>query len=303
MKKVKESIVEGKEIFIGLEDSKRTWRLCVRSEGMIIHETSMPTDYEALRRFLRNRFPGCTISVMYETGFQGFWLHDLLQADGFKCIVTPAHTVVEEKSNKVKTDTRDARRLALNLEKGDYTVCAVPDQEQREDRQISRTLHQTQKDITRTLVRIRMLLSFHGIRFGMEKKTWRWQEYQTLLDLPMPPCVRICVEVLVRRVGQLREDRDILRKHLQAIAKKERYQRSVRCFESVPGIGEQTAIRLALEWGDMTRFKTKEGFAKYLGLTPQESSSGEQRHQGHITQQGSGLVRSWLVEAAWFAIR
>jgi len=222
VKKVKESIVEGKSIFIGLEDSKRMWKLCVRCDGMIIHETSMPTDYEALLRYLQHRYPGCKVSVMYETGFQGFWLYDFLKRSGFDCVVTPAHTLVEEKNNKVKTDKRDARRLALNLEKGDYKVCAVPDSEQREDRQFSRTLQQTQKDITRTLVRIRMMMSFHGIRFFLEKKAWTWKEYQSLLEQPMPAQVKTCLEVLMRRMEQLRGDRDFLKKQLKEICKKER---------------------------------------------------------------------------------
>ncbi len=55
MKKMQRTIVEGKSIFIGLEDSKRTWKLCVRCEGMIVHETSLPTDYFNLQRYLKGR--------------------------------------------------------------------------------------------------------------------------------------------------------------------------------------------------------------------------------------------------------
>jgi transposase len=303
MKKVKESIIEGKKIFIGLEDSKRMWKLCVRCEGMVVHELSMPTEYEGLRNYLTQRYPGCTIRVMYEAGFQGFWLHDLLVQDGFGCVVTPPHTVVEEKGSKVKTDKRDARRLAMNLEKGDYKSCTVPDREQREDRQVSRLLMQTQTDITRTLVRIRMLLSFNGIRYCVEKKAWTWAEYQRLLALPISETLKTCISVLVKRAEQLRNDRESLKKQLVAMKKKGKYERSVRCFSSVPGIGVLTAIRLALEWGNMTRFKTKEGFSSFLGLTPREISSGEQRRQGRITRQGNGAVRAWLIEAAWIAIK
>ena len=60
---------------------------------------------------------------MYEAGFQGFWLHDLLEKDGIDCIVTPPNKVVQEKDNRVKTDKVDARRLAKNLENG--VICHV----------------------------------------------------------------------------------------------------------------------------------------------------------------------------------
>ena len=69
----------------------------------------------------------------------------------------------QEKVNKVKTDKIDARRLAKNLENGDYVTCHVPDRERREDRQISRTLNQIQCKIVSTKNQIRRFLDFHGL--------------------------------------------------------------------------------------------------------------------------------------------
>ena len=106
MRKMQKSIVEGKRIFIGLEDSKRSWKICVRSEGMIVHEVSMPAEFVVLRTYLEHRYPGCDITVMYEAGFGGFWLHDALEAEGIRCIVTPPNKVTQEKVNKVKTDPK-----------------------------------------------------------------------------------------------------------------------------------------------------------------------------------------------------
>ena len=94
----------------------------------------MLAKYEVLQAYLMNRYPDCEITVMYEAGFQGFWLHDLLEDDGVKCIVTPPNKVTQAKDDRVKTDKRDARRLAQNLENGDYVSCHVPDRERREDR-------------------------------------------------------------------------------------------------------------------------------------------------------------------------
>ena len=72
---------------------------------------------------------------------------------------------------------------------------------------------------------------------------------------------------------------------------------------SVPGIGEFTAIRLLLEWGDITRFSSGKKFSSFTGMTPTEYSTGGTQKKGHITGQGSKLARSALVEAAWVAIR
>ena len=66
MRKMREYILKEKEIFVGLEDSKRTWKLYVRSDGVVVQETGMPAKYEVLHNYFMNKFPDCTIKVMYE---------------------------------------------------------------------------------------------------------------------------------------------------------------------------------------------------------------------------------------------
>ena len=86
------------------EDSKKTWQLCVRNGGVIVHETSMPAKFEVLQNYFHNRFPECHIEVIYEADFRGFELYDQLEAAGWDCIVTPPHTVTEEKCQQKKND-------------------------------------------------------------------------------------------------------------------------------------------------------------------------------------------------------
>lgn len=160
---IREYVLKDQQIFVGLEDSKKSWKICVRSGGIIVHETSMPAEYEVLHNYFRNRFPGCKIKVVYEAGFRGFGLFDELVADGYECIVTPPHTVTEEKCKRQKNDRIDCRRLAKVLENNDCKACHVPDKRQREDRQVSRTYTQNQRDITRECNRIRRELEFHGL--------------------------------------------------------------------------------------------------------------------------------------------
>jgi len=303
MRKMQEYIVKGNRIFVGLEDSKRTWKLCVRCDRMIVHETSMPAEYENLRSYLKNRYPECEIAVMYEAGFQGFWLHDLLVADGCSCSVTPANKVTQAKDSRVKTDKRDARRLAQNLENGDYVSCHVPDRERREDRQISRTLGQVQQNITRVKNQIRRFLDFNGLNGGMKTGVWYDKDYQELASLELPDSLKICLDILVRELECFLAAKKKLREALQALCQKARYATAVRVKSSTPGIGWLTAIRLTLEWGDMFRFKTGKHIASFTGLTSREYSTGETIRRGRITGQSSVNVRSWLIECAWRAIR
>lgn len=303
MRKMMDYIEKGNKIFIGLEDSKKTWKICVRSDGMIVDETSMPAKYDVLRTYVMNRFPDCEITVMYEAGFQGFWLHDLLEDDGIKCIVTPPNKVTCAKDDRVKTDKRDARRLAKNLENRDYASCHVPDRERREDRQISRTVCQIQKDITATKNRIRRFLDYHGLNEGLRIGAWHDTDYRKLHDLELPRPLKVSLDAYLRLLDEQLSIKKELLKELRALCEKERYKAGVTAKKSCPGIGWLTAIRLTLEWGNMTRFKTGKHIASFSGLTSSEYSTGETVRRGRITGQSSEQVRSWLIECAWRAVQ
>jgi transposase len=300
-------ILRNEKVFVGLDDSKKTWSLCIRSGGVIVGETSMPAKYEVLRSYFHNKFPECQIEVIYEAGFRGFGLHDRLVADGWECVVTPPHTVTEEKVQRKKNDRMDCRRLAKNLENGDYGRCFVPDKAVREDRQISRTCGQVQADITRVCSRIRRMLEFHGLDEGLPPGQWSTAAYtklhQYLSELEISDSLRFSFEVMFRELESLRQLKEELVRQLRKLARSERYKGSVSLLMSAPGIGVLTAIRLALEWGDVGRFRRKEEFASFLGLVPSDYSSGEQERRGHITRQGSRSVRRWLVESSWVGIR
>lgn len=303
MRKIQGYRVKNKDIFIGLEDSKKTWRLCVRCEGMIIDQVSMPAEYDNLIRYLRNGFPECRIKLIYEAGFSGFWLHDFLISDGIECIVTPPHTVTQEKVNKVKTDKIDARRLAMNLENRDYKSCYVPDRERREDRQINRTLTQIQKNIKREKNRIRGLLKFHGLEKGLPERKWTNKDYLNLENMNINHSLKVSLNSLLRMLKMFLDEEKELKKELLDLIKKERYSRSVEIKKSCPGIGKLTAIRLTVEWGDMGRFRSGKSISSFNGLTSSEYSTGETVRKGRITSQGSRSVRGWLIQCSWASIK
>ena len=297
-------VVRGKEIFVGLEDSKRTWKLAVRSEKMLIHQVSMEAKYPALIGYLRNQFPECIIHLIYEAGFKGFNLYDQLTEDGIECVVIPPHVVTEPKVNRVKTDKRDARRLAKVLENHDFKdACFVPDKERREDRQVSRTLIALQKDVVRTRNRIRKFLQFHGIELDFPD-TWGRNEFRALKKLELSEPLRISLDIFLTQLEELWAHQLTLRAALRKLCKKERYHKAFTIARSLPGIGWFTAIRLVLELGeDLTRFTSGKKIASFVGLTCSEDSTGETEHKGRITGMGSGFIRSTLIENSWAAIR
>jgi transposase len=289
---------------VGLEDSVRTWRVCVRADKMIVHEASMPAKYEDLKGYLKNRYPGCEVQVMYEAGFSGFGLYDALTCDGYRCVVTPPNKVTEEKSNRVKNDKVDARRLAKNLENRDYCACFVPDVELRTDRQVSRSIIQVDKVLKSTKNRLRSMLYFHGLQVQPEGNRWNVSDYKRLRALRLQPALQFCFDETLKQLDESLRAKKAFRAMLFQLGKKERYQQTVAIISSIPGFGKYTAIRLALELGDVQeRFRAGRSLANFMGLTGSESSSGDQVHRGSITKQGQGFYRHWFVEGAWIAIK
>jgi transposase len=304
--RIQNSVVEGKEIFVGLEDSKSTWKIAVRSERMLIHQASMEAKYPSLIGYLKNKFPDCAIHLMYEAGYKGFNLYDRLTRDGIDCVVIPPHMVTEPKTNKVKTDKRDARRLALVLESHDYdTSCHVPDKERREDRQISRSLIALQKDIIANRNRVRKLLDFHGIEVPFaEKNVWGRKEFLSLRDLSLSEPLKVSLNALLTILEEHWKQQALLRNCLRDLCKKERYHKAFTIARSLPGIGWYSAIRLIVELGeDLSHFESGKKIASFIGLTSSEYSTGETERKGRITGMGSGFIRSVLVENSWVAIR
>jgi len=302
--RLQDYVVRGKEIFVGLEDSKRTWKVAVRSEKMVIHQVAMEAKYPVLIGYLRNKFPDCTIHLMYEASFKGFNLYDQLTADGIGCVVIPPHLVTEPKVNRIKTDKRDARRLALVLENHDFKEsCYVPDKERREDRQVSRTLIALQKDIIRTRNRIHRFLEFHGIEVSFPDK-WGREEFRALKKLELSEPLRVSLDIFLTQLEELWVHQVALRAALKKLCKKERYRKAFTIARSLPGIGWFTAIRFVLELGeDLTRFTSGKKIASFVGLTSSEYSTGERMQKGHITGMGPGFIRATLIENSWGAIR
>ena len=137
-------------------------------------------------------------------------------------MVTPPHTVTDQRCQR-ENDGTDCRRLAKNLESGDYRSCFVPDKGLREDRQISRTYGQVQTDIVRVYNRIRRMLEYHGLDEGLTAGRWRSKSayarlHQYLGELEISDSLRLSFEVMFRELENLQELKEELLGQLKKLA-------------------------------------------------------------------------------------
>jgi transposase len=170
---------EKKGLFVGIDLHKRLWHVTIWDAEVELFSGSIAGRWESLWRLLQ-RYEGYQIMAVYEAGYFGFWLYDLLTEHGVECIVTPPSLVPQEYGNRVKTDRRDSRKLAYLLSKGMLKRVWVPSEEERYHRQVVRRRRQLIGDRVRTQNRIKSELRFYGIEFPETRGPWSKIYYENL---------------------------------------------------------------------------------------------------------------------------
>ena len=295
---------EKQVLFVGIDVHKRTYHVTgVWEDGREEFIKSMPADKEILVKYLA-QWRMYRIMAVYEAGYFGYALHDYLIEHGIECMVTPPSLVPGEYGNRVKTDRRDSRKLALYCAKGFLKSVYVPTVEERSHRQVIRTRRQLVNDRIRKQNQIKSFLTQYGIPFPDILGKWSKQYIEKL------NCIRLndrwlkkSFEKLIRAYefvdGQIEEQTKLLKE----LAKEERYRERVAILRSIPGIGIISAMEMLLELQDVERFSKADQLAAYVGLTPSQFSSGDRVRMGRITRIGKQQLRALLIEAAWIFVR
>jgi transposase len=240
--------------------------------------------------------------VCYEAGPTGYALYWQLAGLGVKCEVVAPTLVPVKAGDRVKTDRRDAEKLARSYRSGDLTAVWVPDAAHEALRDVVRAREAAKKDELRAKHRLSKFLLRHGRRPAEGTKAWtekyrRWLgsvrfEYgaqeATLLDY------RTEVERAADRIERLEEAID------KAVEQAPAQMKAViDALQALRGVAKITATTLVTEVGNFSRFVRPKLLMGYGGLVPSEHSSGQSKRQGAITKTGNAHLRRVLLEAAW----
>ena len=275
--------------FVGLDVHKDSISVAVAESGRDparLLET-IPADEWLLLKVLDRLGPKSRLRVCYEAGPIGYGLARRLNEQGICCVVVAPSLVPNQKNRRIKTDRRDAIRLAHFLRSGDLVEVTVPQaqteamrdlERAREDAiQMERVAHQ---QLDKFLLR-------HGRRWSAgckwTCKHWKWIKLQ---EFPEEASRRVlgdyihAVEQASARVQRLTAD-------ISELVDRWTLGPLVRALQSLRGVDLVTAVVLAAEIGDFKRFRTPKQLMAYLGLVPSEHSSGSDRRQGGITRTGN----------------
>lgn len=253
----------------------------------------------ALRRLVDRLGGPEGLAVCYEAGPCGYEPYRLFTRLGVTCDIVAPSLVPVRAGDRVKTDRRDAKKLVRLYRAGELFFVRPPTPNQEGLRDLTRCLDDLIGARRAARHRIAKQLLRHG-RIHSGKKLWTkshrvWVAAQRLDD----PLADEALQQMRAHLDSLDAQIETLEHHLEEIARTESWSDPARWLMSFRGISFKTALGLLAEIGDFRRFSSPRELMSFLGLTPSEYSSGEQRHRGHITKSGNRHARRLLVEAAW----
>lgn len=289
----------GKEVFIGIDVHKKTYSVVARADREVVKKWTTAASPQALAQQLLNYFAGATIHSAYEAGFSGFVLHRELEKNGIQNLVVNAAGIEVAVNDRVKTDKRDALKLATSLEATRLKGIRIPSEEEESHRLLSRTRNQLVEDRTSAKNKIRMKFHQFGLIDAAETRVMSHTLVEELLAKAPSKELALVINAYWSVWRKLDEEIKKIEEELKQQAKEDANEKTYR---SVPGVGPQSARVLSNELGNMSQFKNERQLFSYTGLTPSEYSSGEKVLKGHITRQGNSQVRGILIEIAWRAI-
>jgi transposase len=292
----------------------------VRYIGLDVHRTSIavaiaeeagaPTSYgnianepSAIRK-LMTRLGGADVElrVAYEAGPTGYALHRQLASMGIDCMVVAPSLIPKRPGDKVKTDRRDALKLARLLRSGDLCPVWVPDEAHEALRNLVRARADAKADQLRAKHRLSKFLLRQGCHTPVGMKNWSQRHFQWLRQLQfehLPDRVVFADYLAEVTAGGERIKR--LEAALQQCAQSSSQVAVIQALQAFRGIGFLSAVTIVAEAGDLHRFRTAPQLMAYAGVVPSESSSGSRHQRGSITKTGNSLLRHVFGEAAHHA--
>jgi transposase len=274
--------------------------------AMLIGDQTTPVTWQlanernAVRRLVRKlerEAPG-PVRMCYEAGPCGYALQRQVTTPRVSCQVIAPALIPRKAGDRIKTNRRDARKLAELLRAGLLTEVRPPTPEEEAVRDLCRARDDAREDLQRCRHRMGKLLLRRGLHYHGRNWTRAHRRWIDSLEWTQP-AERVVIDDYLLAIDHLEARLIEFDARLTEIAQAEPYREKVAWLRCFRGIDTLTAILILAELHDFRRFQTPRALMAYVGLVPSEDSSGEKQRRGRITRTGNALVRRLLVETAW----
>lgn len=289
--------------FVGLDVHAETIAVAVAEPGGEVRSHGLiPNRLESIRKLIGKLGPAQTLKACYEAGPTGYVLYWQLTQLGVNCEVIAPSLVPTKAGDRVKTDRRDAEKLARCHRAGELTAVWVPDEAHEALRDLVRAREAAKKDQLKARHRLSKFLLRHGRRpegiKAWTKQYLEWIKSHVRFDQPALEATLADyleeVDHVAARIVKLERAID------EAIQKAPAEIRAVaEALQALRGVALTTAATIVSELGSLSRFQSPRQLMGYSGLVAREHSSGNRVQRGGITKTGNSHLRRVLVEAAW----
>jgi len=290
--------------WVGLDVHAATIAVAVaEKDGTVGSLGTIPNRPESVRGlFKKLGKDGCKVHVCYEAGPCGYGLYWQLSELGIECDVVAPTLIPVKTGDRVKTDRRDAEKLARLLRSGDLTAIWVPDVEQQALRDLVRARHAAKRDQLRHRNRLGKFLLQLDVRRPEKIVAWSqkhmvWLEAQKMAHASHQEVF----DDYLNEVKRAKERIERLEKAIDgAIERSPKHlQKLIAALQSLRGVAKIGAATLVTEVGRFRRFENARQLMAYVGVVPSEHSSGGSTHRGSISKTGNARMRHVVGEAAW----
>jgi transposase len=290
--------------FVGLDVHADTIAVAVAEESGEVRSLGIiPNRPESVRKMIGKLGPVGKLRCCYEAGPTGYVLYWQLTQLGVACEVIAPSLVPTKSGDRVKTDRRDAEKLARCYRAGELTAVWVPDAAHEALRDLVRAREAAKKDQLRHRHRLGKFLLRHGQRPTGAGEPWtkkylNWVRIHARFEEPALEATVAHylgeVEHASERIAKLEQAID------EAVAKAPAEIRAViEALQALRGVAQTTAATVVCELGSLSRFESPRQLMGYSGLVPREYSSGNRTQRGAITKSGNAHLRRVLVESVW----
>lgn len=289
--------------FIGLDVHAETIAVAVAEPGGDTRSLGViPNRADALRKLVHKLGPVEQLRICYEAGPTGYVVYWQLAELGVRCEVVAPTLVPVKAGDRVKTDRRDALKLARSYRAGDLTPVWVPDAAHEALRDLVRAREAAKKDQLRARHRLSKFLLRQGRRppTGIRVWTVRHRDWMKGLRFDQPAHDTTLADYLHEVDHQADRLTRLERALDTAIAGTSlRWRAVIEALQALRGVAQITALTLVTEIGAFSRFGTPRQLMGYSGAVPAEDSSGQRTWRGGITKTGNAHLRRVIGEAAW----
>jgi len=287
--------------YVGLDVSKELIAVAVADEGgdprFLGNIRNTP---EAVRKTLTKIGESACLEVCYEAGPTGYGLYRQLKQLGISCLVAAPSLIPRRPGDRVKTDRRDALRLAQLLRAKELTAVWVPTEDDEALRDLVRARQDAKEDLLAARHRLSKFLLRNNIMPPMGVRSWSTKHRQWLGSLKWDRrAQQITFQEYWHAIDEIEERIKRLESEIHAQATDSGHAPVIQALQTLRGVAEVTAVSLVAEVGQFSRFRSPKQLMAYAGLVPREYSTGGSRWQGGITKTGNTHLRFAITESAW----